>query len=75
MAFSAENRLPTTTPDALPAAQPGVERTTSCSWRTIFQTAGGIAFLGVLGWEVCRISGLMLQLATDMAVTSVGRLF
>ncbi len=36
----------------------------SWSWRMVGENASGLVFLAVLGWEVWRISGLLLHYVT-----------
>jgi hypothetical protein len=56
-------------------ARPARKRTTSWPWGAIADTASGITFFGVLGWEVWRIGGHLSQLATEVAAAGGGYLF
>lgn len=58
-----------------PEAQTARKRTISWSWEALADTASGITFFGVLGWEVWRIGGHLFQLATEVAAAGGGYLF
>lgn len=74
-ALSAEYALPTMEFEVCPAAQPGSMRTISWPWRAIADAVSGIAFLGVLGWEMWRIGGELFRLGAQMAAAGGGYLF
>ena len=74
-AYSTGCFLPISRPDARPTAQPASRQTTSWPWRAIADTASGITFLGVLGWQVWHIGGQLLELGTQVAAAGGGYLF
>ncbi len=61
------------TMEARPAARPASTRT--ISWRAMADTASGITFLGVLGWAVWHIAGVLLELLPQVAAAGGGYLF
>jgi hypothetical protein len=50
-------------------------RAAGWSWRAVADTASGLTFLGVLGWEVWRVAGYLLQLAPQVVAAGGGYLF
>jgi hypothetical protein len=58
-----------------PEVQSANTRTTSWTWRAIADIASGIAFCGVLAWEVWRIGGHLSQLASEVVAAGGGYLF
>ena len=66
VALSTGYLLPIRRLEVRPAAQPTGKRTTFWRWRTIAEAAGSIVFLGLVGWQVCRIGSQLLQLAMQV---------
>jgi len=71
LTFSAGYVLPTSKLEVRPVAQ----RTASWSWRVVADTASGLIFLGVLGFEVWRMGSVLLQLVPQVAAAGGGYLF
>ncbi len=75
VASTAGYGLPIRRREVRPEARPVRKRTMSWSWGAFADTASGITFFGVLGWEVWRIGGHLFQLATEVAAAGGGCLF
>ena len=71
LTFSAGYVLPISKLEVRPTAQ----RTTSWSWRVVADTASGLLFLGVLGFEVWRMGSVLMQLAPQVVAAGGGYLF
>ena len=73
--LSAENLLSSGGLESDRAALPVNRPTASWSWLAIGQTASGMLFVAALAWEVWRFGGMLIQCASQVAISAPGGLF
>ncbi len=72
VALSAGHVLPIRRPEVRSAVRPARKWSVTESLGTMAEVASGLLFMGVLGWEVWRIGGCLVQLVVQMASAATG---